>query len=88
MKLAFDDFGTGFASLRYLTLFPVSRIKIDRTFVKGVADDPKSATIVHSLLSMARSLGLEVIAEGVETSAQVCVAEERTLRRSARLPVQ
>ena len=70
MKLAFDDFGTGFASLRYLTLFPVSRIKIDRTFVKGVADDPKSATIVHSLLSMARSLGLDVIAEGVETSAQ------------------
>ena len=70
VKLAFDDFGTGFASLRYLTLFPVSRIKIDRTFVEGVADDPKSATIVHSLLGMARSLGLKVIAEGVETSAQ------------------
>jgi EAL domain-containing protein (putative c-di-GMP-specific phosphodiesterase class I) len=70
VKLAFDDFGTGFASLRYLTLFPVSRIKIDRTFVKGVVDDPKSATIVRSLLSMARSLGLEVIAEGVETSDQ------------------
>jgi EAL domain-containing protein (putative c-di-GMP-specific phosphodiesterase class I) len=70
VKLAFDDFGTGFASLRYLTLFPVSRIKIDRSFVKGGADDPKSATIVRSLLSMARSLGLEVIAEGVETSAQ------------------
>jgi len=70
VKLAFDDFGTGFASLCYLTLFPVSRIKIDRTFVEGVADDPKSATIVHSLLSMARSLGLGVIAEGVETSIQ------------------
>ena len=70
VKLAFDDFGTGFASLRHLTLFPVSRIKIDRSFIKGVADDPKSATIVHSLLSMARSLGVEVIAEGVETSAQ------------------
>jgi EAL domain-containing protein (putative c-di-GMP-specific phosphodiesterase class I) len=70
VKLAFDDFGTGFASLRYLTLFPVSRIKIDRAFVKGVADDPKSAAIVRSLLSMARSLGLAVIAEGVETNAQ------------------
>jgi diguanylate cyclase (GGDEF)-like protein/PAS domain S-box-containing protein len=70
VKLAFDDFGTGFASLRYLTLFPVSRIKIDRAFVKGVADDPKSAAIVRSLLSMARSLGLAVIAEGVETHAQ------------------
>ena len=70
MKLAFDDFGTGFASLRYLTLFPVSRIKIDRAFVKGVADDPRSAAIVRSLLSMAQSLGLAVIAEGVETTAQ------------------
>jgi diguanylate cyclase (GGDEF)-like protein/PAS domain S-box-containing protein len=70
VKLAFDDFGTGFASLRYLTLFPVSRIKIDRAFIKGVADDPKSAAIVRSLLSMARSLGLAVIAEGVETHAQ------------------
>jgi EAL domain-containing protein (putative c-di-GMP-specific phosphodiesterase class I) len=70
VKLAFDDFGTGFASLRYLMLFPVSRIKIDRTFITGGAGDPKSATIVRSLLSMARSLGLEVIAEGVETSAQ------------------
>ena len=70
VKLAFDDFGTGFASLRYLTLFPVSRIKIDRVFIKGVADDPKSTAIVRSLLSMARSLGLAVIAEGVETNAQ------------------
>jgi diguanylate cyclase (GGDEF)-like protein/PAS domain S-box-containing protein len=70
VKLAFDDFGTGFASLRYLTLFPVSRIKIDRAFVKGVVDDSKSAAIVRSLLSMARSLGLAVIAEGVETTAQ------------------
>jgi EAL domain-containing protein (putative c-di-GMP-specific phosphodiesterase class I) len=70
VKLVFDDFGTGFASLRHLTLFPVSRIKIDRTFIKGGAGDSKSATIVHSLLSMARSLDVEVIAEGVETSAQ------------------
>jgi diguanylate cyclase (GGDEF)-like protein/PAS domain S-box-containing protein len=70
VKLSFDDFGTGFASLRYLTLFPVSRIKIDRAFVKGVTDDPRSAAIVRSLLSMAQSLGLAVIAEGVETTAQ------------------
>jgi diguanylate cyclase (GGDEF)-like protein/PAS domain S-box-containing protein len=70
VKLAFDDFGTGFASLRYLTLFPVSRIKIDRTFIESVDDDPKSAAIVRSLLSMAHSLGLAVVAEGVETAAQ------------------
>ena len=88
MKLAFDDFGTGFASLRYLTLFPVSRIKIDRAFVKGVADDPKSAAIVRSLLSMARSLGLEVIAEGVETDRPGRVPEERAMRRSAGLSLR
>jgi diguanylate cyclase (GGDEF)-like protein/PAS domain S-box-containing protein len=70
LKLAFDDFGTGFASLRYLTMFPVSRIKIDRTFVQDIANGAKSAAIVRSLIGMAKSLDLEVIAEGVETSAQ------------------
>jgi diguanylate cyclase (GGDEF)-like protein/PAS domain S-box-containing protein len=70
VKIAFDDFGTGFASLRYLTMFPVSRIKIDRTFVQDMANGAKSATIVRSLIGMAKSLDLEVIAEGVETNAQ------------------
>jgi EAL domain-containing protein (putative c-di-GMP-specific phosphodiesterase class I) len=70
VKIAFDDFGTGFASLRYLTMFPVSRIKIDRTFVQDIANGAKSATIVRSLIGMAKNLDLEVIAEGVETSAQ------------------
>jgi diguanylate cyclase (GGDEF)-like protein/PAS domain S-box-containing protein len=70
VKIAFDDFGTGYASLRYLTLFPVSRIKIDRSFMDDITSDAKSAAVVRSLIGMAHSLGLEVIAEGVETSAQ------------------
>jgi EAL domain-containing protein (putative c-di-GMP-specific phosphodiesterase class I) len=70
--IAFDDFGTGYASLSYLTRYPLTRIKIDRSFVQKI--DEKSASedtaIVRSIIVMGRNLGLEVIAEGVETVAQ------------------
>jgi diguanylate cyclase (GGDEF)-like protein/PAS domain S-box-containing protein len=70
IKLAFDDFGTGYASLSSLTRFPVSRIKIDRSFVGKITDNAGDAAIVRSLIAMAHNLDLEVIAEGVETVAQ------------------
>ena len=78
IRIVVDDFGTGFSSLSYLTRFPIDKIKIDRSFIRELNIDDADAAIVDTIIVMAHSLGMTVVAEGVETGEQ-----ERYLQRRA-----
>ena len=71
VKISIDDFGTGYSSFRYLKTFPIDTLKIDRSFILDLPHNAHNASLVASMIDMGHSLGLSVLAEGVETEEQV-----------------
>ncbi len=76
VRLAIDDFGTGYSSLSYLRRFPVDGLKIDRSFIAELGEDPRASPLVKGIVSLAQALGLDTIAEGVEYSQQLAILRE------------
>jgi len=88
VSVAIDDFGTGYSSLGYLAKLPVHSLKIDRSFIITMLKDPAVLTLVSTIISMAHSLRLQVVAEGVDAEEQAKVLDRLGLRSVARLSLQ
>jgi len=71
VRISMDDFGTGYSSLSYFRMFPFDKVKIDRSFVQDMIDNPQARAIVRSVIGLGRGLGVPVLAEGVETTEQL-----------------
>jgi EAL domain-containing protein (putative c-di-GMP-specific phosphodiesterase class I) len=76
VTIAIDDFGTGHSSLSYLKRLPIDVLKIDSSFITGVPENENDSSIVHAIITMAHSLGIKVVAEGVETDEQLAFLAE------------
>ena len=77
VRISLDDFGTGYSSLSYLHRFPISRIKIDKSFVQKLPDDVGSASIVRAIAQLGSSLSMKITAEGIETDSQLSFIQEQ-----------
>ncbi|MFZ5603496.1 MAG: putative bifunctional diguanylate cyclase/phosphodiesterase [Pseudomonadota bacterium] len=77
VRIALDDFGTGYSSLAYLRRFPIDTLKIDRSFIRDLEQDPESILVLESIISLAQNLKLEIVAEGIETEHQLTILEQR-----------
>ena len=85
IRVAVDDFGTGYSSLAYLRELPIDELKLDKSFIMTMGEDPRAAAIVRSTIGLAHSLGLSMVAEGVETAAAAGELAGRWLRRRSGL---
>jgi EAL domain-containing protein (putative c-di-GMP-specific phosphodiesterase class I) len=81
VSIAIDDFGTGYSSLGYLRQFPVDALKIDRSFINGMAESPESTVLIHTMVALAHALGLGTVAEGIEESSQLETLRDQGCQR-------
>jgi EAL domain-containing protein (putative c-di-GMP-specific phosphodiesterase class I) len=76
VRFSIDDFGTGYSSLAYLSTLPIDSLKIDRSFVVGMGTSPQNVEIVRAVLTLGKTLGRKVVAEGIETTEQLATLRE------------